>query len=525
MALSGIGGTPEELNVRARVLRYCLAIASVVLALLLILLVPAIQGVSSVLLLAAVVASTRYGGGRPGLLATVLAAVSSAWLFLLRSPPTGAGWNDWEQLGVFVVVALGMHSFAAERQQAAGVLRRTRDDLERRIEARTSELLHANEALQAGAVMRKRAEEALSQFAAIEASTEDAVLAMGLDGIIVSCNPGAEKLYGHSTADLVGRSIAVLLPGEACTELPRMLERVARGESIEPIESRRLRQNGNRIQMRLRLSPIKDAGGNVRGVCALGRDITRRKQAERRIELYQEKLRRLASALSLAEQRERRRIATELHDHLAQMLILSRMKVRMLHASFTSEEASKPMEEIRLLLDESIDYTRTLIWELYPPMLKDIGLEAALEWLAERIQERHGLHVCFEDDEQPKPSDENTRGLLFQAVHELLMNVIKHARATRAIVAVGRREEQVEIRVEDDGVGFDPDDVRIHVGQDGGFGLFSLRERLDVIGGSFEMRSSPGAGSRAMLRAPLQPGVEEARRKEALHSHPDLAGR
>jgi signal transduction histidine kinase len=197
------------------------------------------------------------------------------------------------------------------------------------------------------------------------------------------------------------------------------------------------------------------------------------------------------------------------------MLILSRMKIRMLQSTSTSEDTRKSMEEIRLLLDESIDYMRTLIWDLCPPMLHEVGLEAALEWLAEQIQERHGIRVHFEDDEQPKASDENVRVLLFHAVHELLMNVIKHANASRAVVAVRRREEEVEIRVEDDGVGFDTEGVRVRVGQDGGFGLFSIRERLDVIGGSFEMSSNPGVGSRATLRAPLRLAAVIPMRKEA----------
>ena len=516
----------DEITMRTRVLPFGLAVSSVALAMTLALLVPAPQeGVASILLLAAVVVSTWFAGRWPGLVAAGLAGLSIAWLLLLRTDPGGRGPNDWVQLGVFVLVTSAMNALAAGRDREAGVLRRSRDDLEHRVEVRTSELHDANEALQAGAEVRMRAEQALSQVAAIEASTEDAVLTMSLDGKIVSCNPGAERLYGYTTAELVGRSIAVLLPRHSSVMLPRILERVSRGESIAPFESVRLRTNGNRVQMLLTISPIKDATGGVRGVCALVRDITRRKQAETKIAIYQQQLRCLASALSFAEQRERRRIASELHGHLAQMLIVSRIKLRMLQSTFVSESAPQPMEEIRHLLDKSIEYTRTLIWDLCPLMLHEVGLEAALEWLAEQMQERHGIDVRFEDDEQLKPSDENIRVLLFQAVHELLMNVIKHASASQAIVAVRKYEEQIEIRVEDNGAGFDPEGARARIGQDGGFGLFSLRERLDTIGGSFAIRSNPGSGSQATLRAPLLQGAGAATRKGALHSHPDPVGR
>jgi hypothetical protein len=128
-------------------------------------------------------------------------------------------------------------------------------------------------------------------------------------------------------------------------------------------------------------------------------------------------------------------------------------------------------------------------------MLHEVGLEAALEWLAERIQERHGIHVRFEDDEQPKASDENVRVLLFHAVHELLMNVIKHANASQALVAVRKREEQVEIHVEDDGLGFDMEGVRV---------------RSDKTEASACSASGSGCMSSGQLRDELEPRLRKS---------------
>jgi PAS domain S-box-containing protein len=484
-------------------LRSYLAVSSVALAMVITLLVPPFrEDFSFLLLLTSVLAATWYGGRWPGVLAATLAGISSAWLLLPRSEPSSLGTVEWVQVAVFSFVALATSSLAAQRDRATFALRRSSAVLERRVEQRTDELVQATEALQAGAAVRQRAEEALSQFAAIEASTEDAVLTTTLDGTIVSCNPAAEKLYGYASTDFVGQSISLLFPREMPLDL-RVFELVSLGRSIAPFESTHLRPEGSRLQILVTISPIKDSAGSVRGLCMLVRNITQRKRAEEVIQHYQQQLRRLASALSFAEQRERRRIATEMHDHLAQMLVLSRMKIHALQSGSTRMGDINQMDEIGLLLDQSIQYTRTLIWELYPPVLHEIGLEAALEWLAEEFQERHGIRVRFEDDEQPKPNDEDVRILLFQAVRELLMNVIKHAHASQAIVAVRRCDEQLEIRVEDDGVGFDMEHVRVRVGPEGGFGLFSIQERLDVIGGSFKLRSSPGAGSQVTLRAPL----------------------
>ncbi|HZM15303.1 MAG TPA: PAS domain S-box protein [Candidatus Krumholzibacteria bacterium] len=501
---------------RSPIQRFGLAVSSVALAQLLTLVLPPIrEGASFLLLLAAVVAATWYGGRWPGLLATALAGFSSVWFLQPGSGPLKLGPDDWVRLGVFLFVTLAIICLVGERGRAAKALSRSRDDLEKRVAERNGQLLQANEALRAGALVRERAEEALSQLATIEACMEDGVVTTALDGTVVSCNPGAERLYGYTAAEFVGRSISLLLPPDASSQLPRLLERISHGEAIGQLESVHRRRDGTQVQLLLTISPIKNAAGSVHGVSALVHDITRRKEAEKKIALYQQQLRSLASALSFAEQQERRRIATELHDHLAQMLILSKMKISMLQtaSASASEDVRKAMEAIHLLLDKSIEYTRTLICDLCPPMLHEIGLEAALEWLAKQTEEQHGIRVHFEDDEQPKPSDESVRILLFQAVRELLMNVIKHAKASQAIVAVRRLEDQVEIRVEDDGTGFDMESVGVRVGPERGFGLFSIRERLDVVRGSFEIRSSPGGGSRATLRAPLRQGAGRARRK------------
>jgi signal transduction histidine kinase len=213
-------------------------------------------------------------------------------------------------------------------------------------------------------------------------------------------------------------------------------------------------------------------------------------------------LRSLASQLSLTEERERRRIATELHDHIGQTLALCKIKLGMLQES-ASAGLLESMDEIRKLIDQTIQYTRSLTSELSPPILYELGFEATVEWLGEKILKQYGILFHFEDDGQPKPICDEARVLLFQAVRELLVNVTKHAQARNVRVSIRRDGKDVRINVEDDGVGFHASEIGSYISRTG-FGLFSIRERLNYIGGYLEVESEPGHGTLVTLVAPMK---------------------
>jgi signal transduction histidine kinase len=212
---------------------------------------------------------------------------------------------------------------------------------------------------------------------------------------------------------------------------------------------------------------------------------------------YQEQLRCLAAELSLTEERERRAIAADLHDHIGQTLATAKIKLGAL-------AGARGLDDVRALVDDAIRYTRSLTFELSSPVLYELGLAPALEQLAERMQEKHGLTVSVADDGAAKPLDDKVKVVLFKAVRELLMNVVKHARARQARVVLRQAAGSVEILVEDDGVGFAALAAAAASPESGGFGLFSIREGLRHCGGEFSIRSLGERGTRATLKAPLQ---------------------
>lgn len=221
---------------------------------------------------------------------------------------------------------------------------------------------------------------------------------------------------------------------------------------------------------------------------------------------YQAQLRSLSSALSLAEERERRRIASDLHDRIGHALANASMKLRQVKAAVSGEPALKQVDEIHGLIDQSITDTQTLTFELSPPILYDLGLEAALDWLAEQTQKQHGLRVDFSDDGTDKPIEESLRVLLFQATRELLHNVVKHARATRVRISIRREKDGIRLNIADNGVGFDATRTQKDV-KKGGFGIFSIQERLRHQGGRLEIKSDPETGASVTILSPLTANV------------------
>jgi len=232
-------------------------------------------------------------------------------------------------------------------------------------------------------------------------------------------------------------------------------------------------------------------------------DITERKRAEEEIRTYQGQLRSLASELLITEEKERRQIAIELHDALGQILASSKLKLGTIQKA-AHKGSTESLNEIRDLIDEGLQYTRTLTFELSPPVLHSLGLEAAIEWLAEKFQKEHGILCHSEDDEQPKPISDEVSILLFRAVRELLVNVSKHAKACNVKINTCRRDNNMQVTVKDDGLGFDTAAVDQGFGKVSGFGLFSIRERLSHMGGQFELWSNRGRGTRVTLLAPLE---------------------
>lgn len=236
----------------------------------------------------------------------------------------------------------------------------------------------------------------------------------------------------------------------------------------------------------------------------LEKQIGERNETQAKLELYQDKLRSLMSELALVEEKERRRISVELHDNTIQNLGLSKFKLSVFRNSLDKDTPTNILDEVILIIDSAIKDTRNLIFELSPPILYELGFVPAIEWLAEKFHLERDLVCEVKDDGKNKPLDHAISVILFQIIRELLVNIVKHAKADKATITMSQIDERVKIEVKDDGVGFDISALGKSIIEPQGYGLFSIRERLSNFGENLDIDSTPGGGTVISFAAPLK---------------------
>jgi len=294
----------------------------------------------------------------------------------------------------------------------------------------------------------------------------------------------------------------------------RLQDRIRKSlEKMEDIENKMLNPQWAKEKLKTRITLWVLSGGTFASfsllvllIYRLNQEIGVRKRAESQVAAYQDNLRSLASSLSLAEERERRRLAVYLHDQIGHTLALANIRLGELQKSLPSQCPGFPTAELEKagsLLEQAIRDTHSLTFKISSPILYELGLDAALEWLTEQVQKDHGISTRFISDSRTDHLDDDVRVLLFQAVNELLVNVVKHAQAQNVEVSIRRDGANLQVEVGDDGVGFQMPRMGPHLRERCGFGLFSIRERLRPYGGVLEVQSEPGAGTHVILTVPL----------------------
>jgi len=230
----------------------------------------------------------------------------------------------------------------------------------------------------------------------------------------------------------------------------------------------------------------------------------KRIQTEKELLRYQARLRSMTAEAVLTEEQERRRAAVEIHESIGQLIGMVKIKLGVLKKdSGTTDALKKKIEEILTYIEQTIRDIRSVSYDLSPPILYEMGLEAALKSFIGKIREKYDVNIEFTDDHQEKNLDTPTRIHLFRCIQELIFNIIRHAQAGHVKISVCRDNDEIQIRVEDDGIGFDSSRLTFHPDTSSGFGLFSVRERMMHLGGHFEIHSEPGRGTQIFLSTRL----------------------
>ncbi len=337
---------------------------------------------------------------------------------------------------------------------------------------------------------RKQAETVRARLATIVESSSDAILSKTLDGVITSWNKGAEKMFGHTAEEIVGRSVSVLIPADRSDELGPFLEWIQLEEAVGPFETVRVRKDGRSVQVSLTLSPIKDEAGRITGVSAIMQDISERKRLE-------------AEILQVSEY-EQRRIAADLHDGVGQQLggiaFLSDVLKKNLAEKASSE--AETAAKISKLLTVAMAQTRGLARGLHPVAPEANGLMSALEDLAARVTDQFKVSCRFECPRPVLIEDNNVATHLYRIAQEATTNAIKHGRAQRIEIRLSSVPERITLAVSDDGVGIKSGERRQK-----GMGLRIMNHRASMIGGTVVVQKQRGGGTEVVCTVRMNGGV------------------
>lgn len=453
-------------------IRYGVMLVSILLAFGLTSLVPQLREQNSFMFfVGAVMFSAWFGGWVPGLIGALFAMALANYYF-------------YEPSGVFLFHREVIISHIGFMSVAILVC------------FLTAKLAAARE----GALAQRR------WFESVLSSIGDAVVATDAIGDIQYLNRAAERLLAIKSGEVNGRQLDTVLrlPSDELKMLRKLdANPLLRSEAIlnSPRQSVLTLENVT-MPIEYTVAQHKDDEARQMGWVLAVRDTGEREEARNRILEYQKNLQSLASQLCLAEERERRQIAIGLHDRVGQALVLCNYKIQDARSLISDETALARLDEVNALLRQLVAETRSLTFELSPPILYEFGLEAALEWLCENFQQEHALRCIFQRTGLSIQLPLNQRVLLFQASRELLTNVWKHAHATQASLAVRNENGAIVVTVEDDGEGFKEAKSALPKPSEQGFGLFNIRERVQNMGGSVSIDTSPGRGTTVELSLP-----------------------
>ncbi len=331
------------------------------------------------------------------------------------------------------------------------------------------------------------------------------------NGKFIYLSTGIMQILGYSPEEIVGeKSIFDFFSYLENTESKEFLTRAfAQRENFTGNEVLCSHKNKSKIWLTINGFPIFDEKDKFTGYIGVNHDVTRRRIAEEankeqleKINEYQKKLKNLYYELTIAEEKERRKIAEYLHDGLGQTISITAIKLSSIARGELTPAVKKTLEESEELLRNAVNESRTLVYDLSPPILYEFGLIAAIKWKLEQIEKKNGIIAVFHFKEFLIKLETNVKTLIFRMICELLNNTIKHACADLITVEILNNSQNIVVRVIDNGKGFDLNQGSA-ISKFGGFGLFSINERLDALQGSMEIDTEPSKGARITITVPI----------------------
>lgn len=367
------------------------------------------------------------------------------------------------------------------------------------------------------------------RLGAIVDGSDDAIVSLRLDGIVMSWNTGAERMFGYTVDEMVGHSIDKLLPSDIQSNGSWAYPVLRGEESVQNYDAIRISKDGRRIDVSVTMSPLKDQTGRILGVSKIIRDVSERKRSqvllhqalgelekkvhERTAELSQanRSLRDLSGRLMQVQEDERSRLARDLHDEVGQLLTALKIDLQAIQHSASGQIIGGALTDSLGLVDRLLIQVRTLALDLRPSILDDLGLVPALRWYANRQAQRNGwtLHLTIDGIVGRIPA--MIEVACFRVVQEALTNIAKYASARIIELTLRRQAQEVILIIHDDGIGFDVAAARQRARDGESMGLFGMEERVRLAGGHLSLLSEVGQGTSLELHFPLADDAQMTR--------------
>jgi PAS domain S-box-containing protein len=385
---------------------------------------------------------------------------------------------------------------------------------------------------------RKQAEIALNRLAAIVEYSSDAIIGKDLNSIVTSWNKGAEKIFGFTSGEMVGASFMRLIPEDRRRDEGLILGKIRRGETLEHFETVRKTKDGRLIDVSVTVSPIKDSSGRIIGASKIARDITDVKRAkememhlvavmasnlkleveisrrqevekeliksERHQKQLQQRMKALAKKLLHIQEEERLRISRELHDQVVQTLIGINIRLVIMSAQAAGRDPDFQRQLIltQQLVKNSVDDVHQVARDLRDTALDDLGLTRTLNGFLKTFGEETGIRAYLTVFDGVDKLDNNILTTLYRITLEALHNVAKHSKANEVEIQIGQLTDQVCLTIRDNGQGLQADPIE-KAKRDKRLGIIGMQERLEILGGTFEIHSVGGQGTKVTARIPI----------------------
>jgi PAS domain S-box-containing protein len=357
----------------------------------------------------------------------------------------------------------------------------------------------------------KKINESEQKYRLLADNTKDLICLHKPDAEYIYLSPSIKTLLEYDKDELIGRNPYEIIHPDDIKRIEKdSHQHLLKGETADIISYRIKKKSGKYVWFESLNQPIVE-NNKVVGIVSSSRDITERIIANESLKNYQKSLQNLTTEILLVEEKQKKEIASNIHDHLSQSLVISKMKLEDLKSKTDLHAYSNEIDFITQHINDAIQNSRKITNDLSPPVLYQLGIVDTMYWLSDKIEEDYNIKVQFTTNVKHIKLKDNKLIFIFRSIQEIITNTIKHAKASLITIEFKHSTTGLKISILDNGIGFDVKILQKNkiLQSDSGFGLFSVKERIQNINGSIDIISIPNDGTKINIFIPLKSTEEK----------------